>query len=94
MKLNAHKTALDAGWTADSVGSSALDGLAEEPHTLGLTVLELDHCNVGGIHCLQPQLSNGTRELIREGGEIVFNRNGAQLWTLPMTSRDECPKSR
>ena len=77
LNLNGRKIALD-GQTTDSGGGGALDRLAEEPCTLELTV-DLGECSVGacGIHCLQLQLSNGTRELIGEGG--VSNRNGAQL---------------
>ena len=77
LSLNGRKTALD-GQTADGGGGGALDRLAEEPCTLELTV-DLGECSAGacGLHCLQPQPSNGTRELIGEGG--VSNRNGAQL---------------
>ena len=77
LNLNGRKMALE-GQTTDSGGGGALDRLAEEPCTLELTV-DLEKHSVGacGIHCSQLQLSNGTRELIGEGG--VSNRNGAQL---------------
>ena len=97
LNLNGHKMALD-GQTTDSGAGGALDRLAEEllVHTLELTV-DLGECSVGacGIHCSQLQLSNGTRELIGEGG--VSNRNGVQLlhtiYDLK-SSKDACRRSR